>query len=165
MEKLEHLKDLLGHKSKTHTYSGLLDELANLALDQLDPEKRSARRKENLRRKPIKIEAPKVADQSLPPVETASVPKAKRYVPRVTKDALWNRETGRCSFIDPKTKRRCPSRHALQIEHIVPFAKGGTSDLQNLTLLCQAHNQYSAIQSFGLGKMQKHWSRQSQELD
>ncbi|MBK7585253.1 MAG: HNH endonuclease [Myxococcales bacterium] len=37
----------------------------------------------------------------------------------------------------------------LTIEHIVPFAKGGPTTVDNCCLLCSAHNSYRARQVFG----------------
>ncbi len=161
MRKLERLKNILGHQSKFQTYSELFEKLADIALRKLDPLE-----------KPTKLESGKLSPKTkephlgnsknpFPPVETDLKKNSgsPRYVSAETKYALWRREVGRCSFVDPKTRRRCFSRHALQIEHIVPFAKGGTSKLENLTLLCPSHNQYRAIQAYGLAKMRRFWER------
>ncbi|MEZ4755098.1 MAG: HNH endonuclease signature motif containing protein [Bdellovibrionota bacterium] len=41
----------------------------------------------------------------------------------------------------------------LELDHIVPFAEGGQHTVDNLRVLCRAHNQYLAEQSLvGLGK-------------
>jgi 5-methylcytosine-specific restriction endonuclease McrA len=56
----------------------------------------------------------------------------------------------------PKTHKQCEAKFYLQTEHIVPFAKGGTSQLQNLQLLCPAHNRLRAIEQYGINKMQNY---------
>jgi hypothetical protein len=43
---------------------------------------------------------------------------------------------------------RCRSFQALQIEHIKPWSKGGSNDVENLTLLCRNCNQRSAMEQF-----------------
>ncbi|NUM89448.1 MAG: HNH endonuclease, partial [Bdellovibrionales bacterium] len=48
------------------------------------------------------------------------------------------------------------SRYALEIDHRVPRAHGGTSTPENLRLLCRSCNQRAAIQAFGLRKMEPH---------
>ena len=37
---------------------------------------------------------------------------------------VWQRDGGRCSYIDPQTGRRCNSTHLIEIDHIVPHALG-----------------------------------------
>jgi 5-methylcytosine-specific restriction endonuclease McrA len=44
-----------------------------------------------------------------------------------------------CEFVGDNGKR-CGSIFFLQIEHIIPVACGGTNELLNLRLYCQAHN-------------------------
>jgi hypothetical protein len=50
----------------------------------------------------------------------------------------------------------CGSEHALQIDHILPFALAGASSKENLRLLCRSCNQRAAIRTFGLEKMERH---------
>jgi hypothetical protein len=47
----------------------------------------------------------------------------------------------------------CGSTFALEIDHIHPKALGGSSDAENLRVLCRACNQRAAIQVFGMTKM------------
>ncbi len=42
----------------------------------------------------------------------------------------------------------------LQIDHIIPFAQGGTNYPDNLRLLCQQHNLREAIKDFGIDKIE-----------
>jgi len=43
----------------------------------------------------------------------------------------------------------CSSHYALEVDHIVPKAKGGASTFENLRLLCRPCNQRAAINEFG----------------
>ncbi len=70
-----------------------------------------------------------------------------RYIPKEVKTAVWKRDEGKC------THPGCDSSFGLQYEHIIPFAKGAKSSFENLKLLCPAHNQFSAIQAYGIKKM------------
>lgn len=82
--------------------------------------------------------------------------KRRPYIPRSTHRAL-DKKTGRqCTFVSPITGLRCQATHALQIEHIQPFAFGGSDNIANLTLLCPAHNRLRAIQSLGEAKMKRY---------
>ncbi|NUM88778.1 MAG: HNH endonuclease, partial [Bdellovibrionales bacterium] len=54
----------------------------------------------------------------------------------------------------------CHSVYALEIDHRIPRALGGTNDAPNLRLLCRSCNQRAAIQVFGLRKMGNNGARQ-----
>jgi hypothetical protein len=45
--------------------------------------------------------------------------------------------------------RRCESRWKLEIDHIQPFALGGTPELHLLRLRCRPHNIHYAEQVYG----------------
>ena len=63
-----------------------------------------------------------------------------RYIPVAVKREVWRRDQGRCSYVDRHSGRRCGSRYRLEIDHIVPFALGGPTDLVNLRVRCRAHH-------------------------
>jgi hypothetical protein len=50
----------------------------------------------------------------------------------------------------------CDSIYALEIDHVIPRAKGGTSEPENLRLLCRNCNQRAAIQEFGQQTMDRY---------
>ncbi|MGZ3698894.1 MAG: HNH endonuclease [Bdellovibrionota bacterium] len=45
--------------------------------------------------------------------------------------------------------RRCESRYALEIDHILPVAHGGSHAPENLRVLCRAHNLQQAVEKLG----------------
>ncbi|MDD9986945.1 MAG: HNH endonuclease, partial [Spirochaetaceae bacterium] len=65
-----------------------------------------------------------------------------RAIPAAVRRQVWQRDGGRCSYVDRKTGRRCNSRHLIEIDHILPYALGGGADRQNLRLLCHAHHRH-----------------------
>ncbi len=77
----------------------------------------------------------------------AATPRAKprasgRAIPAAVKRQVWQRDGGRCSYLDRRTGRRCNSRHLIEIDHILPYALGGGADPGNLRLVCHAHHRH-----------------------
>ena len=80
-----------------------------------------------------------------PACTTTSAPKSHargRAIPAAVKREIWQRYEGRCGYIDPRTGRRCASRHLLQVDHVFPHALGGDAEPANLRLLCAAHHRH-----------------------
>ena len=73
---------------------------------------------------------------------TPKKPASGRAIPAAVKRQVWQRDGGRCSYLDRRTGRRCNSRHLIEIDHILPYALGGGADPENLRLLCHAHHRH-----------------------
>ena len=74
--------------------------------------------------------------------------KVTRYIPKAVKHEIRGRDDGQCTFVSVDGVR-CTERHGLEIDHVVPFALGGSRDVSNLQLMCRAHNQLRAERTFG----------------
>ena len=70
-----------------------------------------------------------------------------RYVPTNIKKQVFARDQYRCT--------NCESQYALTLEHIIPFANGGSHALENLKVLCRNCNLRNGIESFGEEKMKR----------
>ena len=71
---------------------------------------------------------------------SATIKKHTRYVPKRLVQEVKQQSNNQCSYVGP-TGIRCNQRSHLQIDHIRPWAKGGSShDIENLRCLCRAHN-------------------------
>jgi hypothetical protein len=71
-----------------------------------------------------------------------------RHIPAEVKRAVWTRDSGRCQW--PVTSGGvCGSTRQLELDHIVPVARGGASTAANLRVTCRQHNQLAARQAFG----------------
>ncbi len=77
----------------------------------------------------------------------AATPTAKprasgRAIPAAVRRQVWQRDGGRCSYVDRETGRRCNSRHLIEMDHILPYALGGSADPGNVRLLCEVHHRH-----------------------
>ena len=67
---------------------------------------------------------------------------AGRAIPAAVKRQVWERDQGCGSYVDRGSGRRCGSRYLLQVDHVFPYALGGSAEPDNLRLLCAAHHRY-----------------------
>ena len=57
----------------------------------------------------------------------------RRIIPTHVKLEVWRRDAGKCT--------KCGAEDELHFDHILPFAKGGTSlTVANVQILCARHN-------------------------
>jgi 5-methylcytosine-specific restriction endonuclease McrA len=63
---------------------------------------------------------------------------------------VWRDQGGKCV--------KCGSTHAVQHDHIVPWAAGGETTYENLRLLCRNCNLRAAIEFYGRRKMENYLS-------
>jgi 5-methylcytosine-specific restriction endonuclease McrA len=77
-----------------------------------------------------------------------------RHIPAAVKRAVSDRDQGRCAFVSEAGKR-CESRRHLEYDHVEPVARGGQSTVENVRLLCRAHNQHEAERWFGAEFMER----------
>jgi hypothetical protein len=139
--KLSRLRELLGHQiSPGGSHSELLHKISDIALEKLEPKLPKVKRDASSNRLSI---APKL------PV------RRRKYISVETKRTVWHRDGGRCTYRDPFNGMRCACRSPLEFDHLIPIAKGGDNSVENLRLLCRAHNQLAAIQEFGADKMRR----------
>ena len=70
-------------------------------------------------------------------LKTEARPADRTYIPAHTRKLVFIRDKGRCV--------KCGSKKNLEIHHIIPHAKGGSSRLENLQLLCQRCNRMKGV--------------------
>jgi 5-methylcytosine-specific restriction endonuclease McrA len=72
----------------------------------------------------------------------------RRAIPGQIRRLVYQRDAGRCAALK-QDGERCGSTTRLEFDHIVPVARGGRSTVENLRLVCRAHNRFAAEQAFG----------------
>jgi len=82
---------------------------------------------------------------------TANRPRSEprsRHIPANTRAAVFDRDAHRCSYV-AADGTRCNATRNLEIDHVEPFALGGSHEAENLRVLCAAHNRRAAERVFG----------------
>jgi hypothetical protein len=119
-EKLRTAQDLLRHRLPVGDLAAILDRALTLLLRELHKTKHAA------------VDRPR-GQQAV---------SHGRHIPAVVRRHVWERDEGRCAFIG--VAGRCTERGLLEYHHVVPFADGGATTVENLALRCRAHNRYEA---------------------
>jgi HNH endonuclease len=119
------VQDLLRHSIPNGDPAAIFDRALTLLLAELSKTKFSA------------VGRPRPARQT----RTGS-----RHISAAVKRDVWQRDGGRCAFRGERG--RCIETGFLEFHHVVPYAKGGATTLENLELRCRTHNAYEAAQDF-----------------
>lgn len=90
--------------------------------------------------------AAKVNSKTTVKVKIKRDPSKKLSIAQIYRE-VWQRDGHCCT--------NCKSSYALEVDHILPRAAGGVSNLENLRLLCRNCNQRAAIEYFGATKMEQ----------
>lgn len=75
-----------------------------------------------------------------------------RYIPAAVQRAVWSRDEGRCTYVSPDG-HRCGSTWDVELDHVDLYCRGGTHVVDNLRLLCGAHNRREAERKLGTAWM------------
>ena len=151
LEKLEVLKGLLAHSNPHISLSELFEKLCDLGIEAWDPGKIK-----NSALRPAPDRGRRVAELSLPPNDKGKIKDVpfsaknktgRKYIPAPIKRKIWQKAQSQCE--------NCGSKHALEIDHILPKALGGSEQFENFRLLCRLCNQRAAIEKLGLKHMRK----------
>ncbi len=140
VEQLEKIRGLLGGRLSNMSWSELISYLVGEFLKRKDPSRKIASRKSR---------------SSTAAVKQCATARKRLRIPAEARREVWRRAQSQCEYVDPSTSRACKSKFLLEVDHILPVAKGGTNAPDNLRLLCRAHNQYCANVEFGSEFMRK----------
>lgn len=138
LKEIEELRNLLAHSHPGASIKEILIYSVKNTLKALRPKDMVAKKAKNL----------------LPTLKPKVTPlKISRYIPANVKREVWARDRGECTYKNQETGKKCACKYGLEYDHIQPYALGGESTEENLRLRCKAHNQWTAIQTFGQSKM------------
>lgn len=141
-EKLQRIKSLWSQVDPNMSREVMLDRMAELTLDQIDPVRKAERahaRKEKQAAQSHSLRAPEVEIES----ETEVRADHSRYIKASDAHNVYqqNGNVG-CEFVDEASGRRCGSNFQLQKDHITPWSHGGSNDADNLRIYCANHNRW-----------------------
>ena len=140
-DKLERLKALMRSSVPDGDLATLIDLAVTEKLERLEA-KRFGRTK-----------VARKAPRNLPGrVDTTA---RSRHVPAAVRRAVYERDGGRCRFVDDQG-RRCTATDGLEFHHRHPFGHGGEHSLRNVALACKAHNRFLAEVDYGREAMERH---------
>lgn len=133
--KLERARDLLRHQIPNGDPAAIVDRALTALVDQVERAKFAARARQA---------PPCTAQPTTSPLLARSrgTRSRSRRIPAAVRRAVWLRDEGRCAFVGGDG--RCGEAGFLEFHHVVPFAAGGPSAVDNLQLRCRAHNAYEA---------------------
>jgi hypothetical protein len=162
MKKLEKARALLSNKTSGLSYEFVLEAALDEFLKDHDPEERKKRRenrKEAKDRKELKEpREPRKREQRGEGAHSQDTENDRR-IPAAIRDAVFARDKGRCAYIG-SNGRRCDATHNLQVDHVIPYARGGTNSVHNLRLLCERHNKLEAERVLGSNAVRRFRSRE-----
>ncbi len=173
MEMLQKIRELDGHVSGHSSYLELFRRMASITLKKLDPlatkttpasQAASAQPENAPPAEPLSAETDSAsttkkssAEEQKPDAQkkqsAASKSSNPRYIPAALKREIWRRDHEQCTYQSPD-RRRGESRFELEADHTQRLALGGETKLENLRLLCRAHNTHQAIEKLGQNLMQ-----------
>ncbi len=124
--RLDRARDLLRHVLPTGDPALIVERALTVLVEQLEASRCAAARRPQARPRPTT---------------------RRRHVPAQVRRAVWARDDGRCAFVG--ADGRCGATGWLELHHVVPFARGGPTTLDNLALRCRAHSLYEAEREAG----------------
>ena len=144
IKKYEAVRALLSQRLEKASFERVFEAVLDEFLERHSPEHRHARRRVRASRaKAVEMKAAATRNPPAPPLRAPH-----RHIPAAVRDAVFMRSNGACAYVG-KDGRQCKSTHALQIDHIIPVARGGTTAPSNLRLLCAKHNRLAAVNVMG----------------
>src|SRR4051812_9386637 len=161
-DKLQQAQDLLRHRVPDGDLATIVDAALDALIAKTLKERFAVGRKRRSARKVSRsgesasvppqagtgLVPPETTQSELVPTQAEEDETCSRHIPDAIKRAVFERDGGRCTFVDDQG-RRCDTTDALEFEHDEGFARTQRHQLARIRLVCRAHNQYLAEQLYG----------------
>ena len=134
-DKLRHAQDLLRHRVRDGDVAKIFEKALDVLIADTEKQRFATGRK--------------LRDAA----KTDTRRESSRHIPDAIKRAVFERDGGRCTFVDGRG-RRCAETGALEFDHVDGFARTRVHDVDRIRLLCCAHNQHAADLMYGRGFME-----------
>jgi hypothetical protein len=140
--KLEHAVDLLSHSNPSGDLSVVIERALDLLIERVEKERFA------------QTKSPRCSRDSDPEKNGKSTQGSifhagvRGHIPNATKRQIASRDGLRCTFVGGDGQR-CTASKFTQIHHEHPWARGGSETVDNLRILCAAHNRLLAERDFG----------------
>ena len=131
--KLRIAQDLLRHRVPDGDLAAIFERALDLLIERVKKER--------------------FASGCRPRTPVATKPTESRHVPAAILREVYERDGGRCTFVD-ESGRRCPETGLLELDHVDGYARTRTHAADAMRLLCHAHNQHAAELVYGRAKME-----------
>jgi 5-methylcytosine-specific restriction endonuclease McrA len=143
-DKLERLRGLMRASVPDGDLAAIIEQAVTEKLERLEA-RRFARTK-----------AP---DKTLPTRSSSTSGRERstvsRHIPAAVRRAVYERDGGRCRYVDEQG-RRCEAREGLEFHHRHPFGFHGPHSVDEISLLCRAHNLLLAEIDYGRKSVDRH---------
>jgi 5-methylcytosine-specific restriction endonuclease McrA len=167
-DKMKELQQLFSHTLKTGAASELFEILIEREIVRqrkmkpVSSEENSAPSSENISSEISSFDQlPENISSKGSPIRTSTaaavrteIVRSRKHISNSLRREIWKRADGCC---EAKEKSgRCKSRYRLELDHIIPHARGGGDTFENLRLYCRAHNLRHAMESYGSEVMERY---------
>ena len=148
LAKLESAKDAVSHSIPDGNTEAVLSAGIDLLLEKVAKQRGLVKRpRPTLAANDTEKPAGAGAGASSPPEPPAEERDAD-HVPAAVRRAAFERAGCACEWTLPDGQR-CGSTWQLQLDHVIPRARGGPSTIENVRVLCRAHKVRAARLAFG----------------
>jgi hypothetical protein len=129
-DKFRRAQDLLRHRLPSGDIAVVFEKALDSLIEKVEKERFA------MVRKP-RTDATEVAGSA-----------SSRQVPAAIRRYVYDRDTGRCTFVDARG-HRCKETGLLEFDHLDGFARTRSHDPERIVLRCRAHNQHEAEKMYG----------------